>query len=159
QPHKSPSPRYEICDSPEAAADFLKRAAFGFPFVAKVDGLAAGKGTLIIKDRDQGRDAVTQMMTDKKKFGTAGAKLVMEEFLPGEEVSFLVLSDGSRVVPLVSVQDHKRLLDNDEGPNTGGMGAVSPATNLTMDVHKQIMQEIVLPTIGGMAAEGRKYQG
>src|SRR6266849_3358254 len=89
QRHKIPAPRYEICDSPEAAADFLKRTPFGFPFVAKVDGLAAGKGTLIIKDRDQGREAITQMMTDKKKFGTAGAKLVMEEFLPGEEVSFL----------------------------------------------------------------------
>ena len=83
----------------------------------------------------------------------------MEEFLPGEEVSFLVFSDGARVVPMVSVQDHKRIFDGDLGPNTGGMGTVSPATNLSVDVHKQIMQEIVLPTIGGMAAEGRRYQG
>jgi phosphoribosylamine--glycine ligase len=159
QRHNIPSPRYEVCTTPEEAAAFVKEAPFGYPFVAKVDGLAAGKGTLIIHDKGEGKEAVAQMMTDKKKFGTAGAKLVMEEYLPGEEVSFLVLSDGSRVVPLVSVQDHKRLLDNDEGPNTGGMGAVSPTTNLSMDVHKQIMQEIILPAIGGMAAEGRKYQG
>jgi phosphoribosylamine--glycine ligase len=83
----------------------------------------------------------------------------MEEFLPGEEVSFLVLSDGSKVVPLVSVQDHKRAFDGDQGPNTGGMGTVSPATNMSVDLHKQIMQEIILPTIGGLAAEGRKFQG
>jgi phosphoribosylamine--glycine ligase len=101
---------------------------------------------------------VTQMMTDKR-FGTAASKLVMEEFLAGEEVSFLVFSDGSRVVPMVSVQDHKRALDGDQGANTGGMGTVSPATNLSLDVHKQIMQEIILPTIGGLAAEGRRFLG
>jgi len=94
-----------------------------------------------------------------KKFGTAGSRIVMEEFLEGDEVSFLVFSDGSRVVPMVSVQDHKRLLDGDQGPNTGGMGTVSPSTSLSVDVHKQILQDIILPTVGGMAAEGRKYQG
>src|SRR6185436_7752307 len=99
-----------------------------------------------------------EMMSDKK-FGTAGSKIVMEEFLPGEEVSFLVFSDGAKVVPMVSVQDHKQVADGDKGPNTGGMGTVSPATNLSVDVHKQIMHEIVFPTIKGMAAEGRKYQG
>jgi phosphoribosylamine--glycine ligase len=83
----------------------------------------------------------------------------MEEYLEGEEISFLLFSDGARVLPMVSVQDHKRALDNDQGPNTGGMGTVSPATNLSMDAHKQIMHDIVLPTIGGLAAEGRKYQG
>src|SRR5258707_8941384 len=98
-------------------------------------------------------------MLSDKKFGSAGAKTVMEEFLDGEEGSFLVFSDGARVVPMVSVQDHKRALDGDEGPNTGGMGTVSPATNLSLDAHKQIMQEIVLPTIAGLAAEGRRYQG
>ena len=97
-------------------------------------------------------------MTDKK-FGTAGAKVVMEEFLEGDEVSFLVFSDGAKVVPMVSVQDHKRLLDGDKGPNTGGMGTVSPSTSLNLDVHKQILQDIILPTVGGLAAEGRKYQG
>ena len=95
----------------------------------------------------------------EKKFGSAGAKVVMEEFLEGEEVSFLVFSDGSRVVPMASVQDHKRALDGDQGPNTGGMGTVSPTTNISLDGHKRIMQEIVLPTIAGLAAEGRRFQG
>jgi phosphoribosylamine--glycine ligase len=158
QRHNIPSPRYEICTSSEAAQDFVIRSPFGYPLVIKADGLASGKGTLVVKDKGEARAAITEMMTDKK-FGTAGAKLVMEEFLEGDEVSFLVFSDGSRVVPMVSVQDHKRLLDGDQGPNTGGMGTVSPSTSLNVDVHKQILQDIVLPTIGGMAAEGRKYQG
>jgi phosphoribosylamine--glycine ligase len=98
-------------------------------------------------------------MMAEKRFGKAGAKVVMEEFLEGEEVSFLILSDGARVVPLVSVQDHKRALEGDRGPNTGGMGTVSPATNLSLDVHKQIMQSVILPTIAGLAAEGRRFQG
>jgi phosphoribosylamine--glycine ligase len=126
--------------------------------VIKADGLASGKGTLLAQDGKRARAAVSELMVDKK-FGTAGSKLIMEEFLEGEEISFLIFSDGAKVVPLVSVQDHKRILDGDQGPNTGGMGTVSPATNLSMDDHKQIMQEIVLPTIAGLAAEGRKYQG
>jgi phosphoribosylamine--glycine ligase len=156
--HKIPSPRYEICRSPEEAADFAKRAPFGFPFVVKADGLASGKGTVVAKDAAEARTAIASVMSDKK-FGQAGAKVVMEEFLPGEECSFLVFCDGAKVVPMVSVQDHKRAYDGDEGPNTGGMGTISPATNLSLDVHKQIMQEIILPTVKGMAAEGRKYQG
>jgi phosphoribosylamine---glycine ligase len=156
--HKIPSPRFRICATEEAALAFVKEAPFEFPFVVKADGLAAGKGTLIVQDKKEAKEAVTEMM-EGKKFGTAGAKLVMEEYLEGEEISFLLFSDGARVLPMVSVQDHKRALDNDEGPNTGGMGTVSPATNLSMDAHKQIMHDIVLPTIGGLAAEGRKYQG
>jgi phosphoribosylamine---glycine ligase len=156
--HKIPSPRYRICATEEAAQNFIKEAPFKYPFVVKADGLAQGKGTLIVNDKKEARDAVAAMMEDKK-FGTAGAKLVMEEYLEGEEISFLLFSDGARVLPMVSVQDHKRALDNDRGPNTGGMGTVSPATNLSMDAHKQIMHDIVLPTIGGLAAEGRKYQG
>jgi phosphoribosylamine---glycine ligase len=156
--HKIPSPRYRICPTEEAAQNFVKEAPFKYPFVVKADGLAQGKGTLIVKDKKEAKDAVGAMMEDKK-FGTAGAKLVMEEYLEGEEISFLLFSDGARVLPMVSVQDHKRALDNDQGPNTGGMGTVSPATNLSIDAHKQIMHDIVLPTIGGLAAEGRKYQG
>jgi phosphoribosylamine--glycine ligase len=159
QRHKIPSPRFEVASDLDTALGFVKRAPFGFPVVVKADGLAAGKGTVVAADAAEAKDAVTQMMTDKKKFGSAGARLVFEEFLPGDEVSFLVFSDGSRVVPMVSVQDHKRALDGDNGPNTGGMGTVSPATNLSLEVHRQIMQEIILPTIGGMAAEGRRYQG
>jgi phosphoribosylamine--glycine ligase len=158
QRHNIPSPRYEICTSPEAAQDFVMRSPFGYPLVIKADGLASGKGTLVVQDKAEARTAVTQMMMDKK-FGTAGAKVVMEEFLAGDEVSFLVFSDGSKVVPMVSVQDHKRLLDGEKGPNTGGMGTVSPSTSLNVDVHKQILQEIIIPTVGGLAAEGRRYQG
>jgi phosphoribosylamine--glycine ligase len=153
-----PSPRYEVCATLEEAHDFVKRKPFGFPFVVKADGLAQGKGTVVAKDAAEAKSAVDEMMADKK-FGSAGAKLVMEEFLEGEEVSFLVLSDGSRVVALQSVQDHKRALDGDLGPNTGGMGTVSPTTNISLDGHKRIMQEIVLPTIAGMAEEGRRFQG
>ena len=156
--HKIPSPRYEVCQTYEDALAFVERAPFGLPFVIKADGLASGKGSVIVRDAAEARTVVGDMMADKK-FGSAGAKTVMEEFLAGEEVSFLVFSDGARVVPMVSVQDHKRALDGDEGPNTGGMGTVSPATNLSLDAHKQIMQEIVLPTIAGLAAEGRRYQG
>jgi phosphoribosylamine--glycine ligase len=158
QRHDIPSPRFEICGTLEEAQAFVKKAPFGFPMVVKVDGLASGKGTIVAKDAAEARTTVAEMMTEKK-FGSAGAKIVLEEFLPGEEVSFLVFSDGSKVVPMVSVQDHKRAGDGDTGPNTGGMGTVSPATNLTMDVHKQIMQEIVLPAIKGLAEEGRRYQG
>jgi phosphoribosylamine--glycine ligase len=156
--HGIPSPGFEICGTAEEAAAFVKKAPFGFPMVIKADGLASGKGTILAEDASAARAVVAQMMTEKK-FGSAGAKVVMEECLAGEEVSFLVFSDGSTVVPMVSVQDHKRAGDGDTGPNTGGMGTISPATNLSMDVHKQIMQEIVLPTIKGMAAEGRRYQG
>jgi phosphoribosylamine--glycine ligase len=156
--HHIPSPRYVICTSRDEADKALAQGALGYPLVLKVDGLAAGKGVSVVKDRTEARAAVAEMMSDKK-FGTAGAKLVMEEFLPGDEVSFLVFSDGARVVPMVSVQDHKRVGDNDTGPNTGGMGTVSPSTSLSLEMHKQIMQEIILPTIGGLSAEGRRYQG
>lgn len=158
QRHAIPSPRYAVCGSAEDAHAVLRSGRLGLPVVIKADGLASGKGTLIAETSDEARDGVDQMMTERK-FGSAGARIVIEEFLRGEEVSFLVFSDGTKVVPMVSVQDHKRALDGDLGPNTGGMGTVSPATNLSMDVHKQIMQDIVLPTVKGLAAEGRRYQG
>ncbi len=156
--HQIPSPRYEVCLTVEDALAFVRKAPFGFPFVVKADGLAAGKGTLIVHDEPEAKAAVEGIMAEKK-FGSAGAKVVMEEFLKGEEVSFLVFSDGSRVVPMASVQDHKRALDGDQGPNTGGMGTVSPTTNISVEGHKRIMHEIVVPTIAGMTAEGRKFQG
>jgi phosphoribosylamine--glycine ligase len=156
--HDIPSPKYVICSSREEADEAVKKGRLGYPLVLKVDGLAAGKGVVVVENKAEAQAAVADMMSDKK-FGTAGAKLVMEEFLSGDEVSFLVFSDGSRVVPMVSVQDHKRVGDGDTGSNTGGMGTVSPSTSLSLDMHKQIMQEIILPTIGGLSAEGRKYQG
>jgi phosphoribosylamine--glycine ligase len=132
--HNIPSPRYAVCGSLEDALAFVDKAPFGYPYAVKADGLAAGKGTALVEKPE-------------------------EEFLEGEEVSFLVFSDGARVVPMASVQDHKRALDGDQGPNTGGMGTVSPATNLRLDAHKRIMQEIIVPTIAGMASEGRRFQG
>jgi phosphoribosylamine--glycine ligase len=156
--HKVPSPRYEVCGSLDEALGFVKRAPLGYPFVVKADGLAAGKGTAVVHDAAEAKVFVEQIMAEKR-FGSAGAKVVMEEFLQGEEVSFLVFSDGARVVPMASVQDHKRALDGDEGPNTGGMGTVSPTTNISLDGHKRIMQEIVVPTVAGLASEGRRFQG
>jgi phosphoribosylamine--glycine ligase len=153
-----PSPRYRVCGSLEEVEELLGGDGLGWPLVVKADGLAAGKGTIVAKDAAEARAFATGMMQDRK-LGAAGARLVFEEFLEGEEVSFLVLSDGARVVPLVSVQDHKRLLDGDEGPNTGGMGTVSPATNLSLDAHKRVMQEIIIPTISGLAEDGRRFQG
>src|SRR5262245_57476045 len=156
--HKIPSPRYEICRTHEEALAFVEKAPFGWPAVVKADGLAGGKGAFVVKDAAEAKKVTAELMTDKK-FGVAGAKIVIEEFLPGEECSFLVFCDGAKVVPMVSVQDHKRIFDGDQGPNTGGMGTISPATNLSLDVHKLIMHDIVLPTIKGMAEEGRRYQG
>ena len=123
--HKIPSPRYEVCQTYEEALAFVERAPFGLPFVIKADGLASGKGSVIVKDAAEARTVVGDMMSDKK-FGSAGAKTVMEEFLAGEEVSFLVFSDGARVVPMVSVQDHKRALDGDDGARTRAAWARSP---------------------------------
>jgi phosphoribosylamine--glycine ligase len=156
--HKVPSPRYEVCGALDEALGFVKKAPLGYPFVVKADGLAAGKGTAVVHDAAEAKAFVEQVMGEKR-FGTAGAKLVMEEFLQGEEASFLVFSDGARVVPMASVQDHKRALDGDKGPNTGGMGTVSPTTSISLDGHKRIMQEIILPTVAGLAAEGRRFQG
>jgi len=156
--HRIPSPRYEVCGSVEEAQAFVARPPFPYPLVVKADGLAAGKGTMVVQDADEAKAAVDAIMAEKR-FGSAGSKVVMEEFLRGEEVSFLVFSDGSRVVPMASVQDHKRARDGDEGPNTGGMGTVSPTTAISLDGHKRIMQEVVVPTIAGLAAEGRRFQG
>ena len=156
--HKIPSPRYEVCGSLDEALAFVTKAPLGYPFVVKADGLAAGKGTAVVQDAAEAQAFVEQIMA-AKKFGSAGAKIVMEEFLRGEEVSFLVFSDGSRVVPMASVQDHKRALDGDKGPNTGGMGTVSPTTNISIGGHKRIVQEIIKPTVAGLAEEGRRFQG
>jgi phosphoribosylamine--glycine ligase len=156
--HKIPSPRYEVCGSLDEALAFVAKAPFSYPFVVKADGLAAGKGTAVVQDAAEAKAFVEQVMA-AKKFGSAGAKIVMEEFLHGEEVSFLVFSDGARVVPMASVQDHKRALAGDKGPNTGGMGTVSPTTNISIDGHKRIVQEIIKPTVAGLAEEGRRFQG
>ena len=130
----------------------------GAPIVIKADGLAAGKGVLVAMTLDEAHQAIDMMLADNR-LGDAGARVVIEEFLEGEEASFIVMVDGSNVLPLATSQDHKRLLDNDQGQNTGGMGAYSPAPIVTPQLHARVMREIILPTVHGMAKEGEPYTG
>jgi len=155
--HDIPTAACHICESAEEARDYLKSKDVSFPVVIKADGIAAGKGVIIAEDRKTATQAIDMMMVEKK-FGVAGQRVLIEEFLEGRETSFFVFSDGSRVVPLVTCQDHKRALDDDKGPNTGGMGAYSPAV-LNQETFKQILNDIMIPVISGMAAEGRTYRG
>ncbi|MDR0247706.1 MAG: phosphoribosylamine--glycine ligase, partial [Burkholderiales bacterium] len=128
------------------------------PVVIKADGLAAGKGVVVAVTHEEAVATVTNMLSGHA-MGDAGARVVIETFLEGEEASFIVMSDGVHVLPLASSQDHKRLRDNDEGPNTGGMGAYSPAPVITPELHARIMREIIMPTVQGMAAEGHPFTG
>ncbi|MBI4126185.1 MAG: phosphoribosylamine--glycine ligase, partial [Deltaproteobacteria bacterium] len=128
------------------------------PVVVKADGLASGKGVVVCATRDEARTAVTSMMVDRV-FGEAGKTVVIEECLQGEEVSFLAVSDGNHILPLASSQDHKRVFDNDQGPNTGGMGAYSPAPIVANGMYEKIMDRIMLPAIRGMVTEGRPFTG
>ena len=130
----------------------------GAPIVVKADGLAAGKGVTVAQSVDEALAAVDQAMNDKA-FGAAGAELVIEEFLPGEELSFFALVDGESALPLAGAQDHKAVGDGDTGPNTGGMGAYSPAPSLTEALEAEVMETIILPTVRGMAADGHPYRG
>jgi phosphoribosylamine--glycine ligase len=156
--HNVPSPRYFVCGSYDEAERILKEGTLGLPCVVKADGLTSGKGALVCETLDESLAAASSMLKDKR-FGKASERVVLEEFIAGEEVSFLVLCDGTRAVPLASVQDHKRLKDGDKGPNTGGMGAISPALNLKLELHKEIMSTIIIPTIAGLAKEGRSFSG
>ena len=128
------------------------------PIVIKADGLAAGKGVIIAETRLEAKKAVQDMLSDNV-FGEAGHRVIIEEFLEGEEASFIVMVDGEKILPLATSQDHKRIGDNDTGPNTGGMGAYSPAPIVNENVHSRVMQEIILPTVRGMQAEGNYYRG
>lgn len=130
----------------------------GAPIVVKADGLASGKGALVCPTVKEALDAVKRIMDDRA-FGDAGEKIVVEEFLSGEEASFLAFTDGETVLPMASSQDHKAVFDDDKGPNTGGMGAYSPAPVVTEEVHRKIMDQIMIPTVRAMAAEGRPYRG
>ncbi|MBI2092027.1 MAG: phosphoribosylamine--glycine ligase [Deltaproteobacteria bacterium] len=142
-------------DSQEARA-FVKSS--GLPVVIKADGLAAGKGVIICKNEADANAAIDAMLK-REEFGEAGRRIVIEEFLEGEEASFICISDGENVLPLASSQDHKAVYDNDQGPNTGGMGAYSPAPVVTDELKERIMKEIIKPAIAGMAAEGRPFIG
>src|SRR4051812_1047742 len=158
--HKIPTAEYETFSDPSEAHAYVDRK--GAPIVVKADGLAAGKGVVVAMSTEEAHEAIDFMLLDNK-FGVShnegGARVVIEEFLQGEEASFIVLCDGKNVTALATSQDHKRLLDNDEGPNTGGMGAYSPAPVVTAEVHARAMREIILPTIRGMEKDGIPYTG
>jgi phosphoribosylamine--glycine ligase len=156
--HRVPTARFAVCDSAAEAMSFVEAAAFGYPLVIKADGLAAGKGVVIAEDRDSAESAVRLTMVDRT-FGTAGERVVFEEFLVGEEASYFVLADGTSFVPLSSAQDHKRIFDDDRGPNTGGMGAFSPSPLLTAATERRVLDEIVRPVLEGMHGEGHPYRG
>jgi phosphoribosylamine---glycine ligase len=154
--HAIPTAEYETFADVAAAHAYLD--ARGAPIVIKADGLAAGKGVVVAQTLEEAHAAVDMMLSDNK-LGDAGARVVIEEFLAGEEASFIVMVDGKHVLPLASSQDHKRLLDGDQGPNTGGMGAYSPAPIVTPQLHARVMREIILPTVRGMEREGIRYTG
>jgi phosphoribosylamine--glycine ligase len=151
-----PTARYAAFIRPEEAVSYINQN--GAPCVVKADGLAAGKGVIVAMDKETALAAVSSIMVDRD-FGEAGNCLVVEECLVGEEVSILAFTDGLNVVPMVSSQDHKRIFDNDQGPNTGGMGAYAPAPVYTPAVHSQVMAEIIVPMIRALDAEGRTYRG
>jgi len=156
QRHGIPTAAYgTFTDAAEAHAYVDSRGA---PIVVKADGLAAGKGVVVALSASEAHEAIDAMLVGNR-VGAAGARVVIEDFLDGEEASFIVLCDGRNVLPLASSQDHKRLRDGDQGPNTGGMGAYSPAPVVTPTVHARALREIILPTVAGMAAEGQPYTG
>ena len=154
--HRIPTARYETFSDTGAAHAYVDRE--GAPIVVKADGLAAGKGVVVATSRDEAHRAIDSMLVDNA-LGDAGARVVVEQCLVGEEASFIVMVDGRNVLALASSQDHKRLRDGDAGPNTGGMGAYSPAPVVTPAMHARLMREVIDPTVQGMAAEGVPYSG
>jgi phosphoribosylamine--glycine ligase len=156
--HDVPTASFVVCNSPAAALEEIRRGTLGFPLVLKADGLAAGKGVVIAADRDEAERAVGAAMIDRR-FGAAGDRIVLEQFLVGAEASYFVLADGARFVTLSSAQDHKRIFDDDRGPNTGGMGAFAPSPLMTSAVEQRVVAEIVQPVLDGMAREGHPYRG
>jgi phosphoribosylamine--glycine ligase len=156
--HKIPTGRAKVADSPESAAEIINSGEFSFPLVVKADGLAAGKGVIICKDSKDAEQAVNLIMVERK-FGEAGKRVLVEEHLKGKEASFIVLSDGKDVVPLVTTMDHKPVYDGDKGPNTGGMAAISPSPFIDEELFSVIMRSIVYPTVTHMREEGGKYKG
>src|SRR5690606_10903098 len=154
--HKIPTADYQNFTEVEPALAYLREKVA--PIVIKADGLAAGTGVIVAESLAPAEDAVRDMLSGNA-FGDAGCRVVIEEFLAGEEASFIVMVDGKNVLPMATSQDHKRVGDGDTGPNTGGMGAYSPAPVVTQAVHDRVMKEIIYPTVNGMAAEGNTYVG
>ncbi len=153
--HRIPTAGYEVFTDVEPALAYV--AARGAPIVVKADGLAAGKGVVVAETVEQAQDAIRDMLGGA--FGGAGARVVIEDFLPGEEASYIVVAAGTRYVPLASAQDHKRVFDADQGPNTGGMGAYSPAPVVTAEVDARVRKLVIEPTLAGMVAEGHPFTG
>jgi phosphoribosylamine--glycine ligase len=151
-----PTADYQNFTEVEPALAYLREK--GAPIVVKADGLAAGKGVIVAETLEQAEEAVKDMLSGNA-FGDAGCRVVIEEFLAGEEASFIVMVDGKNVLPMATSQDHKRVGDKDTGPNTGGMGAYSPAPVVTQEIHDRVMREVIMPTVNGMAAEGNDYTG
>jgi len=156
--HDVPTARFRTCDALDAALASVRGGEFGFPVVLKADGLAAGKGVVIAEDLQAAEQAVCAAMRERK-FGTAGDRLVIEECLHGPEVSFFAICDGVRAVPIGTAQDHKRIFDEDLGPNTGGMGAFAPSPLVDAVLAERVMREIVQPVVSGMAEEGNPFSG
>ncbi|MDP2246148.1 phosphoribosylamine--glycine ligase [Pseudomonas sp.] len=154
--HNIPTADYQNFTEVEPALAYLQQV--GAPIVIKADGLAAGKGVIVAMTLIEAEDAVRDMLAGNA-FGEAGSRVVIEEFLDGEEASFIVMVDGHNVLPMATSQDHKRVGDGDSGPNTGGMGAYSPAPVVTAEVHQRVMDEVIWPTVKGMASEGNVYTG
>jgi phosphoribosylamine---glycine ligase len=156
--HGVPTARFHTSESAGDALAVVRGGRFGFPVVLKADGLAAGKGVVIAQNQAEAEAAIADAMTEGR-FGAAGERLVIEECLTGPEVSFFVLSDGTRAMPIGTAQDHKRIFDDDRGPNTGGMGAFAPSPLADEALHARVMREIVVPVIDGMSAEGHPFRG
>ena len=154
--HGIPTAFYQVFTDTDAALAYVREK--GAPIVIKADGLAAGKGVIVAMTLQEAEDAITDMLSGNA-FGSAGSRVVVEEFLEGEEASFIVMVDGKTALPMATSQDHKRIGDADTGPNTGGMGAYSPAPVVTPEVHARVMREVINPTVAGMAAEGHPYTG
>jgi phosphoribosylamine--glycine ligase len=154
--HNIPTAFFETFSEIAPAKAYVEK--HGAPIVVKADGLAAGKGVVVAMSKQEAFDAIDMMLSDNK-LGDAGARVVVEEFLAGEEASFIVMVDGKNVLAMATSQDHKRLKDGDQGPNTGGMGAYSPAPVVTPDVHARTLREVIMPTVHGMEADGMIYTG
>jgi phosphoribosylamine--glycine ligase len=154
--YKVPTARFKVFDSPDAAKKYIRLN--GAPCVVKADGLAAGKGVVVAKAVDEAEQAVVSMMQEKI-FSEAGIKIIIEECLEGQEASIMVITDSKEVIVLASAQDHKRVFDHDHGPNTGGMGAYSPASIVTADILKEVMDKIIYRTIDGLVKEGIEFRG
>jgi len=154
--HRIPTAAFASFDEARPAHDYVETR--GAPIVVKADGLAAGKGVIVAASRDEAHRAIDQILVERA-MGAAGSRVVIEEFLEGEEASFIVLADGEHILPLATSQDHKRLRDGDQGPNTGGMGAYSPAPVVTPELHARVVREVIQPVLNGMAEEGHPYSG